>query len=51
MGLFSRKTESTDLTSREAVAKSQEVYDRLGDVEDVAAELRSAHGRRDDNHR
>lgn len=44
---MTEKQQHTDLTSREAVAIGQEVYDRMvvGQVQDVKAELDKALGR------
>jgi len=38
--------QTTDLTSPDAIAKSQEIYDRMvaGQVQDVTAALHTAHG-------
>ncbi|WP_327285468.1 hypothetical protein [Streptomyces sp. NBC_01205] len=48
--MFGKKSQSkpVDLTSSEAVAKSQKVYDRItsGKCKDAAAELDAAHKRK-----
>jgi hypothetical protein len=45
--MFGKKNTSSDLTTSEAVAKSQKVYGRItsGKAKDVAAELDAAHGK------
>lgn len=46
--MFGKKTPAGDLTTPDAVAKSQKVYDRItsGQCKDATAELDKAHGRK-----
>ena len=44
--MFGKSKQTTDLTTPDAVAKSQKVYDRMtsGKTKDVTAELDAVHG-------
>ncbi|MFI1166536.1 hypothetical protein ACH4UM_23770 [Streptomyces sp. NPDC020801] len=46
--MFGKKSKSSDLTSKENVAKGQQVYDRIerGQAKDVPAELDATYGRK-----